>query len=72
MYYEISKKSKTHDIVETDNPVAYLTEFKQQILVPTIKEMLDPKIHFYQTENEEFCRYCIYTQLCGEEHGRKA
>lgn len=72
MYYEIGKKSKTYDVVEANDPVAYLTDFKQQILVPTIEEMLDPDTVFYQTENEEFCEYCMYAQLCGEEHGREA
>jgi RecB family exonuclease len=71
MYYEITKESKTVNIIEGKDAVAYLSAFKQLILVPMVKEILDPEVAFYQTENDDFCRYCPYRQICGEEHGRE-
>ena len=71
LYYEIAKQSRTVDIIEGKDAVGYLNAFKQEILVPTIKEILDPGVAFYQTENDGFCEYCTYAQLCGEEHGRE-
>jgi ATP-dependent helicase/DNAse subunit B len=71
MYYEIGKQARTVNIIEGKDAVSYLDAFKKEILVPTIKEILDPGIDFYQTENDDFCEYCIYRQLCGDEHGRE-
>jgi RecB family exonuclease len=71
MYYEIARKSRTVNVIEGEDAAQYLTAFKQEILVPTVKEILAPERTFYQTDNEDFCRYCPYEQLCGEEHGRE-
>jgi RecB family exonuclease len=71
MYYEIGRQSRTVDIIDEKDAVGYLNAFKHEILVPTIKQILDPEVAFYQTENDDFCDYCIYAQLCGEEHGRE-
>jgi len=71
IYYEIGRQARTVDIVEGKNAVDYLCAFRERILVPTIKELLDPQVAFHQTTNDELCQYCIYQQLCGEEHGRE-
>jgi RecB family exonuclease len=70
MYYEIARQSRTVDIIEGNDAVLYLNAFKEEILVPTIKQLLDPEISYYQTENDDHCRYSPYTQISGEEHGR--
>jgi ATP-dependent helicase/nuclease subunit B len=70
MYYEIGRQARTVDIIEGKNAVDYLRAFRDEILVPTIHDLLDPEVAFYQTTHDEFCQYCIYNQLCGEEHGR--
>ncbi len=64
-YYEISKDSNIIPIVEEKDTVQYLKDFKKMILLPTIQEILDPKVGFYQTDSKEACRYCAYTHLCG-------
>jgi inactivated superfamily I helicase/RecB family exonuclease len=71
MYYEIARQSRTVDIIEGKDAVAYLNAFRQEILVPTIKEILDPETDFYQTENDDFCDYCPYAQICGDTHVRE-
>ena len=71
MYYEIGRKSRIINIIDKQDAAQYLTAFKEEILVPTIKEILNPEQNFYQSDNDDFCRYCPYEQLCGEEHGRE-
>ena len=71
MYYEISKQSRTINIIEGQDAVTYLNSFKQDILVPTIREILDPDVAFYQTDDHDVCKYCPYMQICGEAHGRE-
>ncbi len=71
MYYEISKQSKTINIIEGQDAVAYLSSFKKDILVPTIREILNPDVAFYQTDDHDACKYCPYAQICGERHGRE-
>jgi ATP-dependent helicase/nuclease subunit B len=71
MYYEIGRQSRTIDIVEGKDAVAYLNDFKNQILIPTVAQILDPEVPFYQTDNDDFCEHCIYRQVCGEVHGRQ-
>jgi ATP-dependent helicase/DNAse subunit B len=70
MYYEISKQSKTINIIEGQDAVSYLNSFRQDILVPTIRKILDPDVAFYQTDDHDVCKYCPYAQICGEAHGR--
>jgi RecB family exonuclease len=64
-YYIISQDSKLVGIVKKEHVAHYLNEFQNQILLPTMSEMLDPTTSFYHTENQDACRYCPYTQLCG-------
>ncbi len=64
-YYEISKDITIIPIVEENSVVQYLKDFEELMLLPTIKEILDTKISFYQTGCQEYCRYCAYTHLCG-------
>jgi RecB family exonuclease len=71
MYYEIARQSRTVNIIEGKDATTYLNAFRQEILVPTIKEILDPEVSFYQTDTPDFCEYCPYAQICGTEHGRE-
>jgi RecB family exonuclease len=71
IYYEIGRQARTVDIVEGQSAVDYLCAFREELLVPTIKDLLDPRVAFYQTSDDEACQFCIYQQLCGEEHGRE-
>jgi ATP-dependent helicase/nuclease subunit B len=68
LYYAIDEESKTRDIVEGKDVKKYLTDFCQKILVPTIKEIIDPKVPFSQADDPESCEYCAYSQVCGEIH----
>ncbi len=70
LYYEIGRTSRTVNMIEGNDASAYLNVFKNDILVPTIKELLDPEITFYQTDDDDSCEYCTYAQICGDEHGR--
>lgn len=70
LYYEIGKTSRTVDMLEGSDACAYLNGFKNEILVPTIKELLDAETNFYQTDDDDCCEYCPYAQICGDEHGR--
>lgn len=63
-YYEISKDTTFISLVRADNVVGYLNDFKQMLLA-MIKEILDVKVSFHQTANQDNCRYCAYTHLCG-------
>jgi ATP-dependent helicase/nuclease subunit B len=64
-YYIISNTTDMTVIVEEDAVVQYLHDFRKHILLPTIREMLDPAKSFHQTDNVDQCRFCDYTYLCG-------
>ena len=64
-YYVIANKIKITESVKADEVVQYLNDFKEQILIPTINEILDPEKSFCQTDNQESCAYCPYIDLCG-------
>jgi len=68
LYYAIEEESKIRDIVEGKDVKKYLSDFCQEILVPTIKEIIDPNLPFSQAEDPESCEYCAYSQVCGEIH----
>ncbi|UCD04860.1 MAG: PD-(D/E)XK nuclease family protein [candidate division WOR-3 bacterium] len=68
LYYAVEEESKTRDIVEGKDVKKYLNDFCQEILVPTIKEIIDPNVPFSQTDDPESCKYCAYCQVCGEIH----
>ncbi len=42
-----------------------IEEFEQNVLKPVFLELYDPGKPFRQTDNEENCRYCPFTILCG-------
>ncbi|UCG93259.1 MAG: PD-(D/E)XK nuclease family protein [candidate division WOR-3 bacterium] len=64
-YFVISKDIELAEIVDSDSVEQYLIDFREQILIPTIKEILDPTNNFSQTDNQDNCTYCAYTKLCG-------
>ncbi|UCF70651.1 MAG: PD-(D/E)XK nuclease family protein [candidate division WOR-3 bacterium] len=66
LYYTIDVKPQTKNIVEGKDVENYLNGFRQEILIPTIKKILDPDVAFMQTGNPEQCKYCAYRQMCGE------
>jgi len=68
LYYSIDGESKTRDIVEGKDVKQYLSDFYQEILVPTIKKIIDPNLPFSQADDPESCEYCVYNQVCGEIH----
>jgi ATP-dependent helicase/nuclease subunit B len=69
LYYRIEEKSCTRDIVEGRDVKTYLSDFQEKILVPTIKEIVDPGVPFSQADDPESCKYCAYRQVCGEIDG---
>ncbi len=64
-YYYINIECEFDRICQDEEARQYLSEFYDKILVPTIQEMLDPAVSFYQTQDEEKCKYCSFKQLCG-------
>lgn len=68
LYYAIDEESKTRDIVEGKDVKRYMNDFCQEILVPIIKKIIDPNVPFSQAEDPESCKYCAYSQVCGEIH----
>jgi RecB family exonuclease len=70
-YYEIAKDTKLISIVKEDHVAEYLTDF-QKMLLSVIKEILDTRVSFHQTANQENCRYCAYTHLCGVKNVQQA
>jgi ATP-dependent helicase/nuclease subunit B len=69
LYYKIDEESRTSDIVEGKDVTDYLSDFQGKILMPTIREIVDPDVPFQQTEDPESCKHCIYKQVCGEIDG---
>ena len=66
IYYAVDEESRTRDIVEGQDVKKYMNDFCQEILVPTIKEIIDPNVPFSQAGDPESCEYCAYSQVCGE------
>lgn len=69
LYYKIDEVSRTRDIVEGRDVADYLNDFQDKILVPTIREIVDPGVPFHQTGDAESCKHCAYRQGCGEIDG---
>ncbi|MEO0185418.1 MAG: PD-(D/E)XK nuclease family protein [candidate division WOR-3 bacterium] len=65
VYYKIGKKVETREICEEEEIGEYLEQFKEKILIPTIEEMLDIDIPFYQAKNKDICVNCIFKSRCG-------
>gem|GEM_PF-977428 len=62
LYYYISKNSVgPEDIMEE----GYIPAFRDEILIPTIRELIDPKTPWYRTNDESRCRTCAYKEFCG-------
>jgi len=64
-YYGLSRKIQVREIAEQASVPAYLTAFRDGILVPTIRELLDPNISFSMNEDKDVCIFCSYQDLCG-------
>uniref|UniRef100_A0A7C4TER7 PD-(D/E)XK nuclease family protein n=1 Tax=candidate division WOR-3 bacterium TaxID=2052148 RepID=A0A7C4TER7_UNCW3 len=65
MYYKIGREIEIYTICEKSEVTEYLNRFKDEILIPTIKEIIDPNIPFSPTNVRGACRYCDYSKLCG-------
>ena len=63
-YYEISKDTTFISIAQADDVAVYLSDFREMLLA-TIREILDKEVSFHQTVNQDNCRYCAYTHVCG-------
>jgi len=62
LYYYISKnRVGPEDIMEE----GYIPAFRDEILIPTIRELIDPKTPWYRTNDESRCRTCAYKEFCG-------
>ncbi|UCC12391.1 MAG: exodeoxyribonuclease V subunit gamma [candidate division WOR-3 bacterium] len=64
-YYGISRKVQIKEIVEPQSVQSYLNEFREQVLIPTIADMLDPQVTFAMSDNTDVCIFCSYQDLCG-------
>jgi len=62
LYYYISKnRVGPEDIMEK----GYIPAFRDEILIPTIRELIDPTTSWYRTNDESRCRTCAYKEFCG-------
>lgn len=62
IYYYISrKKTGTEDIMDK----GYILAFRDEVLIPTIHEIIDPETIFSRTSDESKCRFCAYKDFCG-------
>jgi ATP-dependent helicase/DNAse subunit B len=71
IYYVIAKEIKIIEIVKDDALSQFLRDFKEQILLPTIQEIVNPEVNFYSTEIQDNCEYCNYINLCGVKNVKK-
>ncbi|MCK4330537.1 PD-(D/E)XK nuclease family protein [candidate division WOR-3 bacterium] len=63
VYYYISReKTEVVDIMEE----GYLSMFRDEILIPTINEIINPTKDFPRTNDEKRCRTCAYKGFCGK------
>ncbi len=63
LYYYISRnKVGTEDIMGE----GYIQKFRNEILIPTLREIIDPKTTFSRTDDERGCRICVYREFCGK------
>ncbi|MFN3966451.1 MAG: PD-(D/E)XK nuclease family protein, partial [Endomicrobiia bacterium] len=65
IYYKIGREITTKVICDECQASNYIEEFKEKILIPTISEMINKNIPFYQTKDKTFCKYCLYRVHCG-------
>lgn len=61
LYYYISKKKTGIEDIMDEN---YIIRFRNEILIPTICELIDPDIPFVRTDNKRRCRICAFNQFC--------
>ncbi len=62
LYFYISReKVGTEDIIND----GYISSFRDEILIPMICEITDPKTAFSKTDDEKRCRICTYREFCG-------
>jgi ATP-dependent helicase/nuclease subunit B len=64
-YYGISRKIQVTEIVEQSSVPAYLNDFRDRILVPTIADILNPEAPFSGSDDKDACIYCSYQDICG-------
>ncbi len=69
----ISFRNPSHGLYKMHHPSSddgkitrnNIKEFEESVLKPLLKELFDPSEPFRQTENEDNCRYCPFTVMCG-------
>ncbi len=44
----------------------YVAEFND-MLIPYLEELFNPEIPFKCAENDDACKYCAFTAICGRE-----
>lgn len=65
IYYDLSRDVRLVSVADEETVETYLDDFRQEILIPTLTELLNPDMHFCQTDEPESCRYCMYKNICG-------
>lgn len=65
VYYDLSRVVRLVSVADEETIETYLDEFRKEILVPTLTELLNPDVCFCQTDEPESCRYCMYKNICG-------
>lgn len=65
-FYAIGPEIELIDIGRETDLITYLHDFEEQELKPTITDILDPTKPFTPAPGQESCRYCAFSEICGE------
>lgn len=65
-FYAIGPEIELLDLGRETDLITYLHDFEEQELKPTIADILDPEKPFAPAPNQDACRYCAFSELCGE------
>jgi len=65
VYYDLSRVVRLVSVADEETVETYLDEFRKEVLVPTLTELLDSHVPFCQTDKPESCHYCMYKHVCG-------
>jgi RecB family exonuclease len=64
-YYDVSRTVRFVQVADEETVVTYLDQFRKEILIPTLTELLNADVPFSQTGDPARCRYCMYRDTCG-------
>lgn len=64
-YCHLGREVKWVTVAAGDEVADYLDSFRNETLLPALRELLDPAVAFTAAPSADHCRYCPFTALCG-------